>query len=245
MAARIQEEILEYQIDGLTMKGKVAFDAGAGTTAPAVLVVPEFWGRTPYMERRARDMAEAGYVGFVIDPYGDGRVTEDAGEATEWMNGALADFEALKNRYLAAIHAIRQHPAVDPARLGAIGYCFGGSVGLSMARQGVHHDALATFHAGTSGLAPIKSPPLDTPMRIFSGGEDPMAPPADVERIAEEMREAGADVEVTIYPGISHAFTNPGADEKAEKFGLPLGYDEQADRDSFEKTIAFFRETLR
>jgi dienelactone hydrolase len=243
MAAEIKTEELEYRSDDLTMKGLVAFDANAAGARPAVLVVPEFWGRTDYMERRARDMAEAGYVGFAIDLYGDGKVTEDAGEATELMNAALADFDALKRRYRLAIEAIKRHDRVDAERLGAIGYCFGGSVGLSMARQGVHHDALATFHAGIGGLAPVAGR-VDTPTWIFTGEEDPMADPAEVERVAEEMREAGADVQVTRYPGVSHAFTNPGADDKAERFGLPLGYDESADRDSLQKTLDFFARQL-
>ncbi len=243
MTADIRTEELEYRSDDRTLRGLVAFNPHVKGPRPAVLVVPEFWGRTAYMEKRARDMAEAGYVGFAIDLYGDGRVTEDAGEATDLMNAALSDFEALKTHYRLAIEAIKRHDAVDAESLGAIGYCFGGSVALSMARQGVHHDALATFHAGTSGLAPIAGT-VDTPAWIFSGAEDPMAPVDEVERIAAEMRDAGAWVEVTVYPGVSHAFTNPGADDKAKKFGLPLGYDEQADRDSFEKTLGFFRDRL-
>ncbi|MDG4866656.1 dienelactone hydrolase family protein [Guyparkeria sp. 1SP6A2] len=243
MAAEIKTEELEYRSDDLTMRGLVAFDPNLKGPLPVVLVVPEFWGRTAYMEKRARDMAEAGYVGFVVDLYGEGKVTEDAGEATDLMNAALADFEALKKRYRLAIEAIKRHDRVDAERLGAIGYCFGGAVGLSMARQGVRHDALATFHAATSGLAPIAGS-MDTPIRIFSGAEDPMAPVEQVEQVADEMREAGASVEVTVYPGVSHAFTNPGADEKAKKFDLPLGYDESADRDSFDKTLGFFRDRL-
>ncbi len=239
MAAEIKTEELEYRSDDLTMKGLVAFDANAADPRAVVLVVPEFWGRTAYMEKRARDMAEAGHVGFAIDLYGEGRVTEDAGEATELMNQALADFEALKTRYRLAIEAIKRHDAVDAEQLAAIGYCFGGAVGLSMARQGVHHDALATFHAGISGLASIAGT-IDTPTWIFTGEDDPMAEPQEVERVAQEMREAGAEVKVTRYPGVSHAFTNPGADEKAEKFGLPLSYDEAADRDSLAKTLEFF-----
>lgn len=243
MAAEIKTEELEYHSDDQTMKGLVAFDANAAGPRPVVLVVPEFWGRTAYMEKRARDMAEAGYVGFAIDLYGEGRVTEDAGEATELMNQALADFEALKTRYRLAIEAIKRHDAVDAERLAAIGYCFGGGVGLSMARQGVRHDALATFHAGISGLAPIAGA-IDTPIWIFTGEDDPMAEPQEVERVAQEMREAGAEVRVTRYSGVSHAFTNPGADEKAEKFGLPLAYDEAADRDSLTKTLEFFAQKL-
>lgn len=243
MAAEIKTEELEYRSDDLTLKGLVAYDANAAGPRPAVLVVPEFWGRTAYMERRAREMAEAGYVGFAIDLYGDGKVTEDAGEATELMNQALADFDALKARYRLAIEAIKRHDAVDAERLGAIGYCFGGAVGLSMARQGVRHDALATFHAATGGVAPIAGQ-IETPTWIFTGEDDPMADPQEVERVAQEMRDAGAEVHVTRYPGVSHAFTNPGADEKAEKFGLPLSYDASADRDSWSKTLEFLANKL-
>ncbi|MBN2871856.1 MAG: dienelactone hydrolase family protein [Halothiobacillaceae bacterium] len=243
MAAEIKTEELEYRSDDLTMKGLVAFDAHAAGPRPAVLVVPEFWGRTAYMEKRARDMAEAGYVGFAIDLYGDGKVTDDAGEATDLMNRALADFNALKNRYWLAIETIKRHDRVDAQRLGAIGYCFGGAVGLSMARQGVHHDALATFHAGIGGLAPVAGQ-VDTPTWIFTGEEDPMADPTEVERVAEEMRAAGAEVTVTRYPGVSHAFTNPGADDAGARFDLPLGYDAAADRDSMTKALSFFADQL-
>jgi len=243
MAAEIKTQELEYHSDDLTMRGLVAFDPNAAGPRPAVLVVPEFWGRTAYMEKRARDMAEAGYVGFAIDLYGNGQVTEDANEATELMKQALADFDALKTRYRLAIEAIKRHDRVDAERLAAIGYCFGGAVGLSMARQGVHHDALATFHAGIGGLAPIAGR-VDTPTWIFTGEDDPMADPGEVQRVAEEMRQAGAEVHVTRYPGVSHAFTNPGADDKARRFGLPLSYDEAADRDSLAKALEFFTEKL-
>lgn len=243
MAAEIKTQELEYRSDDLAMKGLVAFDPNAAGPRPVVLVVPEFWGRTAYMEKRARDMAEAGYVGFAIDLYGEGKVTEDAGEATELMNQALADFDALKARYRLAIEAIKRHERVDAERLAAIGYCFGGAVGLSMARQGVHHDALATFHAGIGGLAPIAGR-VDTPTWIFTGEDDPMADPGEVERVAADMRDAGAEVHVTRYPGVSHAFTNPGADDKARRFGLPLAYDEAADRDSLAKALEFFADKL-
>lgn len=243
MAAEIKLEELEYRSDELIMKGMVAFDANAAGPLPAVLVVPEFWGRSAYMEKRARDMAEAGYVGFAIDLYGDGKVAGDADEATEQMNLALSDFDVLKTRYRLAIDAIKRHDAVDAERLGAIAYCFGGAVSLSMARQGVHHDALVTFHAAIDGLAPVAGR-VDTPTWIFTGEEDPLADPAEVERVAEEMRAAGAEVHVTRYPGITHGFTNPGADDNARRFGLPLSYNEATDQDSWAKTLDFFADKL-
>lgn len=238
----VEQVRLDYQIDGQSFHGILFLPFELKEPRPLVLVIPEFWGRNDYSERRAQQMAQLGYIGFAIDLYGDGRSTDDRDQATEWMNEAVSDPRELRDRYLAALHAARQHKLVDEQRVAALGYCFGGAVGMSMARMGVEHDALCAYHAGISGLAPIKQTPIKTPMYLFMGGDDPMAPVEGVEALVAEMREAGAEVHLQIYAGALHAFTNPVATQRGREFDMPLAYDREADEDSFEKTRVFLKE---
>lgn len=242
MNEAFEMERLDYQVDGQRYHGILFLPFKAQQPRPLVMVVPEFWGRNDYSERRAQQMAQLGYAGFAIDLYGDGRSTDDRDQATEWMNEAVADPRELRNRYLAALHAARQHAGVDSSKVAALGYCFGGAVGMSMARMGVEHDALCAYHAGVTGLAPIKQTPIKTPMYLFMGGADPMAPMDKVNALVDEMREAGAEVTLQVYEDALHAFTNPIATQRGREFDMPLAYDAKADEDSFEKTRVFLKE---
>jgi len=236
----IRSEHIEYTAGNTTLKGYVAWDDAQDGPSPGILVVHEWWGHTDFVEDRARALAELGYVGFALDLYGDGLQVDTPEEAGACAGDLVGNPMKLRERFEAALDALKGMAQVDSDRVGAIGFCFGGAVAISMARQGVPLDGVVAFHAGLGNIAPLGSQPIRTQFHLFTGAEDPMAPPEQVDAFVDEMSEAGVPVGVTRYPGVKHAFTNPGATEKGERFGLPLAYDVDAARDSWDGMNAFF-----
>lgn len=240
----IEIEDLSYRFDAVTMQGGYAVDRSHKRRRPGVLVVHEWWGRNDFSDDRAKALAKLGYAGFAVDLYGDHKQAANPDEAAALSSAIGGNLPELKGRFLAALNALKQQPEVDPERIAVIGFCFGGTVALSMVRQGVALTAMAGFHAGMSGLAPIEHTPIKTPVRLFTGGNDPFVPVDQVEATVAQMRAAGDDIEMVVYPDAKHAFTNPGATEKGKRFNLPLQYNAEAATNSWDRMKAFFAQTL-
>lgn len=240
--AAIHFRTIPYTLDGVTMQGVLAADSAQKGKRPGVLVVHEWWGRTPFVEDRAHALAELGYVGFALDLFGDAKQTDNPTDASAMSQEVGGNLPLLTQRFVAALHALKSQPEVDPDKIAVIGYCFGGTVALSMIRQGINAAALVTFHAGVSSLAPIVHEPITTPIHMFTGGNDPFVPTEQVMAVEDEMKKAGANIQVTIYPNAQHSFTNPAATAKGKQFDLPLVYDDVLAKDSWNQMHQFFRE---
>ena len=224
--AEVVEEEVEYALPtGETAIGLAVYDDEI-VAAPGVLVVPEWWGRNEYAAMRARQLAEAGYVTFVADMYGNGVSTEDAGEAQKLAGAAYQ--EGLAALAEPALATLRDMPQVD-GPVAAIGFCFGGSTvaALVKARSGI--DAGVSFHGGLNPDAAPSEAGDYPPLLLLHGGADPMVPPADFAGFVEQSIEAGVPVTAVNFPGAVHAFTNPDADEKDID---GVAYDEQAEQAS-------------
>ena len=133
----IHTEIIHYNAGDTALEGYLAYDADAEGRAPGVVVFGEWWGRTEYLERRARELAELGYVALAADVYGGGKIAADADEAGQLMNGLLGDMNAVTARVQAAIDTLKAQPQTDTSRMGAMGYCLGGALSLSDRRHRV------------------------------------------------------------------------------------------------------------
>lgn len=230
----IKTEAIEYQKNGATFRGYAAWDDTLRGARPTVLVAHEWWGAGEYVERRARMLAELGYFGFAIDLYGGGKLTEDAGEANALMTEALSDLGELQARFQAGFDAAAARPEVDAEKISAIGYCFGGAVVLGMARAGLPLRSVAAFHPGSLDLgAPTTAGAVKGEVLACVGDADPMVPTERHEAFRADMAAAGVSAELVVFPGISHAFTNPQATERGKRFGLPLAYDQAADDESW------------
>lgn len=235
----IKTETIRYASGETTLKGQLAWDDQVEGPRPAVLVVHEWWGPGEYVEKRAKMLAELGYVGFAIDLFGDGFQTEEPTVANERMNDALSDLDRLKARFEAAIEALSERPEVDRQKVSAIGYCFGGAVVIYMAREGLDLDAVVAYHPGSLDLgAPTKKGAVKAKVLACVGEDDPMVAADRHEAFRADMSQGNADAELVVYPGVVHAFTNPGATERGERYGLPLRFDPDADQDSWERTRA-------
>jgi dienelactone hydrolase len=234
----IQTREVEYRQGNTVLKGFIAWDSARAGQRPGVLVVHEWWGHNEHARNAARGLAEAGYVGFALDLYGNGKNTSHPDSAQAFMNEALRDTTALMARFAAAREELLKDPHVDPERIGAIGYCFGGGVVLAEARAGADLDAVVTFH-GALRAGKLDSGTVKARVLVLTGAADPMVPTVVVENFRREMTAAGASFQIVTYPGAKHSFTNP----RADSVGMPeLAYNADAAQQSWEAMLALFRE---
>lgn len=239
--AEVATKEVTYKQAATELQGFLAWDAEAKKRQPGVIVVHEWWGHNQHARNQAIRLAKAGYVGFALDMYGKGKVTTHPKDAQEFMAEATKDPATMKARFLAALDQLKQDPHVDPERIAALGYCFGGAVALGMARQGVDLDAVVTFHGALGTQQPAAPGAVKPRLLILTGADDPMAGPDQVEAFKKEMTAAGAKFEVVSEPHAKHGFTNPDAD----KVGMAaLGYNAEADKDSWERMLKFLAEVF-
>jgi len=242
--AEIRTEEVTYSGGGVEMKGMLAWDDAIEGERPGILVVHEWWGQNEYPRKRARMLAELGYTALALDLYGDGKTADHPDSAGAFMTAVIENMDAGRARFEAAHELLRNHPTVDAAKTGAIGYCFGGGVVLHMARMGMGLKAVASFH-GSLGLAAAPGPEkMTTRVVAYNGEADPFVSAEAIAAFKAVMEEAGADYDFIQLPGAIHAFTNPGATEKGEKFGLPLKYNALADEASWAHMQLVFAEAF-
>jgi dienelactone hydrolase len=244
-APNIVEKKVEYNADGLSMKGFLAFDGSMPGRRPGVLVVPEWWGVNDYARRRAKMLAELGYAALVVDMYGEGKQAMTADEAGKAAGEVMKNLPAAKARFQSAMAYLKDQATVDPARIAAIGYCFGGGVVLNMARQGFDLRGVASFHGSLMAVEPGKPGAIKAKILVLTGGDDKLVPPEQVETFKKEMEASKADFRVISYPGAMHSFTNPEATDVGKKFNLPLAYNADADRKSWDEMQGFLKTVFK
>lgn len=235
----IKEETVSYQADTVNMNGFIALDKASDAKRPVVLIVPEWWGLNDYARKRARMLAELGYVAMAVDFYGNGRQADNpelAGSLAMpfYMNPAMA-----KQRFDAALAKVKTIPQADTNQIAAIGYCFGGAQVINMAKLGENLKGVVSFHGNLTVIPPDKNL-LKAPILVCHGGADPFVPETEVALFKKQMDSVGATYTFKTYPGATHAFTNPDATEKGKKFNIPIAYQAAADSSSWEDMKAFF-----
>jgi dienelactone hydrolase len=228
----ITKEITYLSADGVRCKGFVAYDDSQKTARRTILVVPEWWGCNAYAKKRAEMLASLGYFAIAVDMYGEGRqgsTPEEAGALAGpfYQNPLLA-----LGRLNAARKALGSYLEADTIDLIAIGYCFGGSMVLNAAALNFNAKAVVSFHGGLGGLA--KPEPGNTcRMLICHGAADSFIKPEEVNSFKSGLDSAGVTYSFIEYADATHAFTNPEATEKGKKFGIPIAYNEAADKKSW------------
>ena len=215
------EEQVSYDLDGKKYLGHIFYKEKQKGKRPAILVVHEWWGLNDYSRRRAKQLAQLGYISMAVDVFGGGKTAEDPTSAQHLAMPFYKDPALTKNRLDPAIALLKTYPQTDASKMGAIGYCFG----------------------GLSGVKP-RTGLLKAKLLVCHGAEDPMANP-DVEEFRKEMDEAGADYIFKVYPGATHAFSNPNATAKGEKYNMPIKYNEAADKASWNDMKAFFQKIFQ
>jgi dienelactone hydrolase len=238
---KIQRKNVEYSAQGVVMKGYLAYDENIKGKRPGVLVVHEWWGLNDYARRRAQMLAELGYTALAVDMYGDGKTAMHPDDAGKFSSELMKNLDVAKARFLAAMVFLKQQPTVDPTRIAAIGYCFGGGIVLNMARQGVDLKGVVSFHGALTAVKPAQSGMVKAKILVLHGADDKFTTPEQIEAFKQEMKAAGADFQFISYPDAMHSFTNPDADALRKKFNMPIAYNANADKKSWDEMKKFLK----
>jgi dienelactone hydrolase len=240
--AKVQVTAIPYSHGDVSLEGMLAWDDAVQGKRPGILVVHEWWGLNEYVRTRAEQLAALGYVALAVDMYGKGKVTTHADEARQWMEQTTANTETWQARAREGLRVLQDDPRVDPTRMAAIGYCFGGATVMQMVYAGAPLKGVVSFH-GSLPLPPSSANSKDwAKIVIAHGQDDPFLTPDHIQKFRETLEKAKADWHMVIYGGARHSFTNPSAD----RYGIQgIRYQEQADRRSWEHMKVFFKELFR
>jgi dienelactone hydrolase len=240
MIDSISKSQLEYQHRGLHFQAYVAEPSSRAANRPAVLIFPAWNGRDTFACQKADQLAQLGYLGVAMDVYGDGKVGKSREENQTYMAPLLEDRLLLRNRLLAGFEAVQNRPGVDPHRIGAIGFCFGGLCALDLARSGAPIQGAVSFHGNLTPPTNLKNDLIRAKILVLHGYEDPQVPSEQVRNFEKEMTLAGADWQVHIYSQTKHGFTNPQANDP----GFGTVYHPLADQRSWQAMKNHFEEVF-
>ncbi len=239
--AAIKEEVIEYKDGKTVLEGFVAYPENA-SKAPAVIIVHNWMGLADYSKMRARQLAELGYVAFAADIYGKGVRPKNQEEAGKLAGEYKGDSKKFRARMNAALKKTKELKQVDKNKVAAIGYCFGGTGVLELARSGAKVNGVISFHGGLGSKEPItKNVKLAPKVLVLHGADDPYVPAAEVAAFEKEMRTAGADWQLVSYGNAVHAFSEVAAGNDPSN---GAAYNEKADKRSFEAMKNFLNEVF-
>jgi dienelactone hydrolase len=245
LQAKLVSKAVPYEHAGVALEGYLAYDDARTATGkrPGVLVVPEWWGLNDYARHRADQLAALGYVAFAVDMYGRGVVTTDAGKATE-LSKPFYGTPLMAARGRAGLDQLLASGLVDPAKVAAIGYCFGGSTVQALAYAGAPLAGIVSFHGGLIPVPPDAAEKNHAKILIYQGEADPLIPPADRAAFRDAMDAGKFDYEFVTFAFAVHAFTNPDADRMAALNGMQgkIGYNAEADHRSWAGLQSFLTE---
>lgn len=239
--AEIKTKEVKYSSNSTNMKGYIAYDDSIKGKRPGVLVVHEWWGHNEYARKRANMLAELGYVALALDMYGDGKTADHPDNASKYMNDAFSNMDQAQARFEAALELLKKQPQTDSEQIAAIGYCFGGATVLQMARRGVDLDGVVSFHGLYATEEPAQEGKVKASILVCHGAEDPFVTQEQVDGLKKEMADAKVDFKFISYEGAKHSFTNPASTELGKKFELPLEYNAEADKQSWEAMQNFLK----
>lgn len=236
----LHEQEIQYTANGDTLNGYLVYDNSVKGKRPGILVVHEWWGHNEYARERARMLAELGYTAFALDMYGKGKQANHPDDAQKFATQVMQHMDVAKVRFMAALNLLKSNETVNPKKIAAIGYCFGGGVVLSMAEMGIDLKGVASFHGSLPGDQKVEPSQIKASVLVCHGADDPFTSPEQVNAFNNEMKNGAVDYEFKSYPGAVHSFTNPMADSLGQKFNLPLAYNKTADQQSWQDMKDFF-----
>lgn len=236
--AKVVGQTVIYKDGETTLEGYLAYDDAQSGPRPGVLVAHEWTGLGDYVKHRADMLAELGYIAFAADIYGQGVRPTTPEQSGAEAGKYRSDRALLRSRMNAALTQLRATPGVDPARIAAIGYCFGGMAALELARSGADIAGVVSFHGSLDTPTPEDAKQIRAKVLVLHGASDPHVPMSAVEALAKELADAGVDWQLKMYGGAMHAFTNPAVNRPESG----AAYSDPADRRSWADMQAFFAE---
>lgn len=237
--AKIHTETVEYRHGEVVLEGFLAYDDAQTAARPGVVVVHEWKGVGAHAKASAQRLAEAGYVAFAIDMYGKGIRPATNEEAAKQAGIYRNDRALMRARAQAGLRWLQDRPNVDPKRMAAIGYCFGGGTVLELARSGADLRGVVSFHGNLDTPNPGDAKNIKGKVLVCHGADDPYVPAEQVANFQAEMRGAGVDWQMVSYGGAVHSFTNPEAGNDPSK---GAAYNEAAARRSWKAMLDFLAE---
>jgi dienelactone hydrolase len=245
LSAKVVGKTIDYKAGNVTLKGYLAYNTAYKGKRPGIVVVHEWWGLTKYPKMRARMLAQLGYVAFAADMYGDGKTANNPTDAGKYAGESMKDSSLFMSKFVAALDYLKSDKHVDPAKIGAIGYCYGGGVVLNMASAGVDLKGVVSFHGTLAAVKPPQKGNVKAKILVCAGGADKFNSEKDIEKFKAEMKDAGAALQYVTYKGAEHAFTNPDATKLGKKFKIPIAYNKKADKESWVAMKKFFKEVFK
>ena len=231
----MKTEEVNYLVQDKQFKAFVAYPEQQNS--PLVLIVHTWAGRDEFVQNKAIELAQEGFVAMAVDMYGDAKVGASTEENQSMMAPLIEDREKLKSVITAAVETGKQLEGVDTSKIAAIGYCFGGLVVLDLARSGIDINGVVSFHGLLMG-SDISDKGIQAKVLVLHGERDPMVPLSMIDEFQQEMTEAQADWQLHSYGNAYHAFTNPDANDP--DFGTQ--YNQKADKRSWQSMMNFFSE---
>lgn len=238
--AELKTKTIDYKDGDTQLSGYLAFDDSFHGRRPGVLVFHEWKGLGDYAKHRAEMLAKLGYVAFAADMYGKGIYAKDHEEAKKLSGAIRSDRDAMRRRALAALDVLKSQPNVDAEGLAAIGYCFGGTTALEMARAGAPLKGVVSFHGGLDTTHPEATKGVKAKILVCQGGDDKFTL-TGLPAFEDEMRQAGADWQVNTYSHAVHSFTSP---EAGDDPSTGMAYNKEADERSWRDMRDFFEEVF-
>ena len=234
---RLSETPVAYKDGDQELEGYLAYDSSRQGKRPGVLIVHEWWGLNDYPKHRAQQLAGLGYIAFAADIYGKGVVATNQETAGKLAGQLKADREVLRRRVAAALDVLKANPRVDTSRIAAIGYCFGGTCVLELARGGADLAGVVSFHGGLDTPHPEATAKPKAAILACHGANDTYVTPEAVEAFWKEMKGCDADWQLNVYAGAVHSFTNPDSGNDPSK---GVAYNATADKRSWADMLQFF-----
>jgi dienelactone hydrolase len=252
-SADVRTQPAPFTLEGATVNGLIGWNDEVKSKRPAVIVIHSLWGYNDHVREQVKRLAEAGYVGYAFDMGGGGPVATHIEHGPTMMAQYGIPLQKKIDKFNAAIALLKRDPHVDPNRISAIGYCWGGAVVLDMARNGLDLGAVVTFHGTLDTQSPAQKGRVKARVLVLTGELDPYAPARAVDAFRKEMTDAGAKFEIVTYPGVMHAFTEPYANqefvdlagERARGADRGIKYNAGADAQSWAAMLKLFKEIYR
>ncbi len=238
-AVEIESKNLDYSVAGTTMQGYLSEIPTKSALSPGILIVHDWMGLRDYAKQKSEQLAKMGYVALAVDIYGKGIRPNTPKEAAELAGKYKNDRNQLRSRIRAAYAALVARPNVDKTKIIIIGYCFGGTTALELARSGAPLAGTVSFHGGLSSPTPQDAKNIKGKVLVLHGADDPNVPPEEVEAFKKEMKDANVTMKFVAYPGAVHAFTNPKAGNDVKK---GAAYNAEADKKSWQEFEKFLHE---
>ncbi len=241
-STKVVTETVTYKDGDTELQGFLAYDANAKGKRPGILVIHEWWGLQGHPKERAERLAGMGYVALCVDMYGDGKVTDDPKQAGAWAGAFYGDRAGHGRARLKAGHdLLAGHERVDASQMGAMGFCYGGSVALEAAWAGWGLKGVVCFHGTLTTPTDEDAKNVKAAVLVCNGAADAWVGPDKVKAFEAAMAKHGLVHDVVSYEGAVHAFTNPGADAREMD---NVKYHEAADEQSWEAMTAFWKKHL-